>query len=871
MKKPRLLLTLAFLPVWVVVFSQSSQVVVQAPKPWVEAVAFDPAATPPAGQERSAYYLLLDEQENFQTQESFGHYAYKILTSEGLQEMSDLSFSFDPAYEQLILHTLRIHRNGQVIDRMPKTFQTIQREQSMDRYIYDGALTTVVNLSDVRVGDVIEYSLTRKGCNPVHCNNIDRRISLNYNVGVAKCFQRIALPAFRKVEIKNNNTGQKPVITEADGTRTYTWIAENTPPVVPDDNVPGWYNPYQVVQLSGFADWTAVGRWASRLFTVSESDKKALYKAAQEQFPGGTDEEYTQKVIRFVQDEVRYLGFETGLNTHQPYPPMTVFTRRFGDCKDKSLLLVTLLAARGIEAHPVLVNTELRGHVREQLLPSAYAFDHCVVEIQLGGKRFYIDPTRSGQGGRLKGQYFPAFGEGLVLNEQGGAFTLFGTADEASIAEIHTYTLPAVGGEATLEITTIYRGAEADFARSQFSGNSLEEIQKNYLKFYGNQYPSIERVGSVNYTDNREENFLTVKEQYRIAEFWKTAADDADLFHCEFSAQSLEQYLNVGKFAQRTAPYALNYPTHYSHTMNIQLPEEWNIANDRVEIDHPEYNFFHATKYAENTLTLTTYYTTLQPDIAATDYERFIKDHQQMAENMSYTLTYNKHVFSTAARTWPELLVALLALGGGIVLVIWLYYRYDPKPAYSTEYAEQISGWLVLLSIGLIISPFTLLNDMWEQRELMSGQLPMSLFAIGRPGLAIFLIVMQVYSIVQVLFLILVIVLFFQRRSSTPRIASIFYGVTCLVVIVNTVVAHALAEDGAAETDNSGELIRAIIAAAVWIPYLNISDHVKRTFVFTRRKYDFETPTDTTELSMPDEPTSDEVVVRAEDPDATQA
>jgi transglutaminase-like putative cysteine protease len=836
----------------------------------VEAVSFDAAAAPPAGQERSVYYLLLDEQENFQAQESFTHYAYKILTSEGLQDMSDMSISFDPAYQQLIMHTLRIHRNGQVIDQMPTTFQTIQREQSMDRYVYDGALTTVVNMSDVRVGDVIEYAFTRKGYNPVHRDNIDRTFSLNYSQGVAKCHQRIILPASRTVALKNVNTEQKPVITEANGTRTYTWTIENIPALVTDENAPDWYNPYQVVLLSGFDDWTAVGRWASRLFTVSESDKKALYKAALEQFTGGSKEEYAQQVIRFVQDEVRYLGFETGLNTHQPYPPLKVYTRRFGDCKDKSLLLVTLLAAKDIEAHPVLVNTQLRGHVREQLLPSAYAFDHCVVEINLGGKRFYIDPTRSGQGGKLNKQYFPAFGEGLVLNNQGGAFALFGAAGEASTTETHTYTLPAIGGEATFGVRTVYQGAEADYARAQFAGNSLEEIQKNYLKFYGNQYPSIEKVEPLKYTDDREENTFTVEERYRVAEFWKVNEDDADVSTCTVNAQSLEQYLSVNKFAQRTAPYALSYPVDYSHIMHIQLPEEWSVEEERVDMERKEYTFFHSAKYSENTLSLTTNYTVQAPYIEAAEYERFIQDHQKMAESMQYTLTYDKELVSVASRTWPGLLVGLLTVAGGIALVLWIYHRYDPRPAYTADYAEPIGGWLILVAIGLTISPFTMLYLSFQQPELMTGELWWALFVTGRPGLAIFILLEQVYNIVMIIYAVGVVVLFFQRRSSAPRVVSIFYGIMAVGTILDAVLATAL-DENALEYEDFKTLVRAIGAAAIWIPYFNMSDRVKRTFVFTLHDHDIETPSETTEQATLRDGFSEGPVIRAEEPGATQA
>jgi transglutaminase-like putative cysteine protease len=87
-------------------------------------------------------------------------------------------------------------------------------------------------------------------------------------------------------------------------------------------------------------------------------------------FKAADDEEYILEAIRFVQDEVRYLGVETGINTHKPYPPSQILAQRFGDCKDKSLLLTTLLQARNIEAYPVLVNTSLKQSLDESYRPA---------------------------------------------------------------------------------------------------------------------------------------------------------------------------------------------------------------------------------------------------------------------------------------------------------------------------------------------------------------------------------------------------------------------------------------------------------------------------------------------------------------------
>jgi transglutaminase-like putative cysteine protease len=106
--------------------------------------------------------------------------------------------------------------------------------------------------------------------------------------------------------------------------------------------------------------------------------------------------------LRFVQDEVRYLGIESGISGFMPAAPNTVFARRFGDCKDKTLLLDTLLTALGVEAHPTLVNTKLRRTI-QQLRP-APVFDHAISQVVAGGRTYWLDATANYERGPLAGR-----------------------------------------------------------------------------------------------------------------------------------------------------------------------------------------------------------------------------------------------------------------------------------------------------------------------------------------------------------------------------------------------------------------------------------------------------------------------------------
>lgn len=88
--------------------------------------------------------------------------------------------------------------------------------------------------------------------------------------------------------------------------------------------------------------------------------------------------------LRFVQGQIRYLGVEIGAGSHAPSAPAVVLQRRFGDCKDKSLLAVTMLRSLGIDAEPALVNTNARRGIAGWLATPS-AFDHVIARAHVKG------------------------------------------------------------------------------------------------------------------------------------------------------------------------------------------------------------------------------------------------------------------------------------------------------------------------------------------------------------------------------------------------------------------------------------------------------------------------------------------------------
>ena len=91
-------------------------------------------------------------------------------------------------------------------------------------------------------------------------------------------------------------------------------------------------------------------------------------------------------------DEVRYTGVELGDGGVIPRTPAETLKRRFGDCKDKAVLLTALLRALDIPAYVALLNAAEDEPDVEESLPGFGVFNHAIVVVP-GNPAIWIDPT----------------------------------------------------------------------------------------------------------------------------------------------------------------------------------------------------------------------------------------------------------------------------------------------------------------------------------------------------------------------------------------------------------------------------------------------------------------------------------------------
>src|SRR5690606_24345355 len=111
-----------------------------------------------------------------------------------------------------------------------------------------------------------------------------------------------------------------------------------------------------------------------------------------------------------IQDDFRYLSVNLEVGGQIPSNPDDVIRRRYGDCKDLSLLLTYILRRLGVDPRPLLVHSH-PGRALPDMLPSTCLFNHVIVEYSVEGQSYWVDPTFSQQGGgrqRAAPEYYHA-------------------------------------------------------------------------------------------------------------------------------------------------------------------------------------------------------------------------------------------------------------------------------------------------------------------------------------------------------------------------------------------------------------------------------------------------------------------------------
>lgn len=323
----------------------------------------------------------------------YNGYRIRILHSQALQ-IGNLSLVWNPDAGAPVVHVIRIHREGEVIDVLQKAaFEILRREDQLEAARLDGTLTAVLRVPDLRVGDELEFGATLRTSDPTLGKDDAGMLLLGGEPAPGRYHLRLSWEDGYQPAVKMSADMTK---TAEQGRNAIDYRFDDPPALTPPKDAPPRYMWQRVVEYSSFGDWQAISRrfaplfaGASNLGAASPLKREAARIAAANPQPM----DRAAAALKLAQQDVRYIYIGLNGGNLTPATADETWQRRYGDCKAKTALLLALLRELGIEAQLVLVDNSGGDDGMDERLPSPRMFDHVLVRAQIDGKSYWLDGT----------------------------------------------------------------------------------------------------------------------------------------------------------------------------------------------------------------------------------------------------------------------------------------------------------------------------------------------------------------------------------------------------------------------------------------------------------------------------------------------
>ena len=498
--------------------------VVAPPADWV--IVDAGTAALPAANQAPLQVLLRDQQIRITTDavETYEASRWRIQSPQGLSATGTLSFSWKPDSDVMTVHKLTVTRDGKTQDLLGtgENLTILRRENELEQSVLTGLLTAVAQPPGLQVGDVMDMSYTLRRRDPVVADSP----GVFYAVPAAE-IQKVRFRALwpENLPLRWRASAQMPDAqpVKKDGWMELEYRLDNPAPLMQPTRAPGRFAAMRMVEISSFADWSALSARLAPLYQKTStldpaSPLRAEVNRIRQQHAAPAQR--AAAALRLVQDQIRYVLLAMNDGGLMPAAADETWKRRFGDCKAKTVLLLALLRELGIEAEPVLVSTFFTDAL-EGRLPEVGLFDHVLVRAVIDGKAYWLDGTRTGD--RALTQIRPPdFIWALPLTAKGSTLAAIAREPLQEVQMERSLMVDARDGvdiPALFRAEVIMRGDTARAVKMAWDSIPAANREEGKRTFWREQFNNLE-LESTDVRFNDEQGLLTLSATGTIRLEW---------------------------------------------------------------------------------------------------------------------------------------------------------------------------------------------------------------------------------------------------------------------------------------------------------------------------------------------------------------
>ncbi len=345
--------------------------------------------------EHDAIVLLSKSTYNVEADGSFiknDHLKIKVLTDAGIKELRTLKLPYHRRYNEIIIKKAAIiKKDGTVIKISKKNITDTTMAETQMMNIYEENFRVLnVEFPSLDKGDTIEYEVILKSKPLIKNNFTDIAVFQSY-YPVKKAIVELKIPKTKNLrwKIKNGKVSFRKKLEKR--LVTYIWEGENIPEYEKEMGMVPVTDSGLYLIMSTFKDWKELSDYGDSLNKGKIDKNEKMVKLVKELIKDKkTEKDKILSIFRWVSQNIRYMGSSMDVGAFiEPHKATYTFEKKFGVCRDKSILMISMLKIAGIEAEDVLINITRR---TDPDIP-VILFEHAIVAVKYKGRYVYMDPT----------------------------------------------------------------------------------------------------------------------------------------------------------------------------------------------------------------------------------------------------------------------------------------------------------------------------------------------------------------------------------------------------------------------------------------------------------------------------------------------
>lgn len=577
----------------------------------------------------------------------------KIYSNEALDDYSEIPLSYNSYYEQATLNYARVIMPDGIIREVPKDAIQIKTMPENEGLQYTDSKYLSFALSGLIKGAAFDYQVTfiqkapeidgewfddhwfagmLLSLGPPHLPRIDPVLNSRYT---------LLVPKGAKFQYHLYSAKADPVKEIYGSQDKYQWIFTNLPAIKIETGMPqlNLLNPDLVI--SSLSDWKQIDRWATgKLLRNVEVTDKLRGKVNELTNGLKNDDEKIKAISDYIQTNIRYVYADLDRGGYTPHSVNEILSSKYGDCKDQSILFISMLKASGIESFPALINPYPQEEYND--IPTPH-FSHLITYIPRNEKDLWLDMTSEVTPFPLT-PFADQDREAFIINGSGGKF--MHTPSSSAADNVSTYDMQTSfsKGIASINVRINSRGVESDLLKSIFrqldSESKIQALKQIVRRFLPKADFDSTKLSDVNNPDIQFNTSL----KYHLDSAWNKYSQQAfswgNQTFLPLSILSNVDYqlsdIRHNDLVQ-TATYTIigteKYVPPDKDMLTITIPK-----NDSLKNDYFDYKI--AFVKEGNAITARWSYTVKKINIPATKYKSYIKSIQDLKEKLNWSITF---------------------------------------------------------------------------------------------------------------------------------------------------------------------------------------------------------------------------------------